>query len=63
MTATRPTSRRGLAIAIWLVLLGLIAVDVWRSYGAHERFNEPPLVAAGSGAVARGGHCAVLPKK
>jgi hypothetical protein len=43
------------------VLLLLIALDVWRSYGAHNPFNEPPLISAGSGGSARGAHCAIVP--
>lgn len=61
MSARAPTSHRGLAWAVWVVLLLLIALDAWRSYGAHNPFNEPPLISLGSGGSARGGHCAIVP--
>jgi hypothetical protein len=52
-----PSRRR---VAFWAVLAAFLAWDWGHSPRIDLRF-EPPLVAAGSGQVSAGGHCA-LPK-
>jgi len=42
----------------WIVLLAFLAWDWQRTAPIDLRF-EPPLIAAGSGRLAGGGHCAL----
>jgi hypothetical protein len=46
------------ALIFWALLLAFIAWDWLRSEPVDLR-NEPPLIAAGSGKVATGGHCSL----
>jgi hypothetical protein len=46
------------ALAFWTLLAGFIAWDWLRSAPVDLR-NEPPLIAAGSGQAASGGHCSL----
>ena len=50
-TITRP-------LIFWLLLLGFVAWDFSRGSAVDLR-NEPPLIAAGSGQAASGGHCSM----
>ncbi|GAB1385751.1 hypothetical protein MASR1M59_08990 [Melaminivora sp.] len=47
-------------VGFWLALLGFIAWDYQRSDPVNLRL-EPPMITAGSGSAASGGHCA-MPK-
>jgi hypothetical protein len=46
------------ALTFWTLLVGFIAWDWLRSAPVDLR-NEPPLIAAGSGQAASGGHCSL----
>ena len=46
------------ALTFWTFLLAFIAWDWYRSEPVDLR-NEPPLIAAGSGQAASGGHCSL----
>lgn len=48
-----------LRIVFWAALAAFIAWDHVRAPRIDLRF-EPPLIAAGSGQAAAGGHCAVV---
>ena len=50
----------GLLLAFWLLLTGFVAWDFASSAPVNLRL-EPPLITAGSGSPASGGHCA-MPK-
>ena len=50
------------AWALWIVLLGLVALD-WSNSSPHQRFAEPPPLALGSGPAADAGHCSLAPKR
>jgi hypothetical protein len=50
--------RRALRALFWLLLLGFIAWDFMHSQAIDVR-NEPPMIAAGSGQAASGGHCSM----
>ena len=52
------TPPRRLQIVFWLALLGFLAWGFAASPAADLR-NEPPLLAAGSGQAASGGHCSM----
>ena len=52
------TTTRRLQIIFWLALLGFLAWDFQHSEPVDLR-NEPPLIAAGSGQAAAGGHCSM----
>lgn len=52
---TRTTLLRTL---FWLLLLGFLAWDLHTAPPIDLRF-EPPLLAAGSGQSAQGGHCSM----
>lgn len=45
----------------WAVLVLLVLWD-WERSQAIDRFDEPPVIAAGSGTVPTGGHCALAPR-
>lgn len=47
-----------LRATFWLLLLGFLAWDFQHSEPVDLR-NEPPLIAAGSGQAAAGGHCSM----
>jgi hypothetical protein len=47
-----------LRLAFWLALAGFVAWDHGRAPPINLRL-EPPLVAAGSGQAAAGGHCSM----
>lgn len=51
-------SNTSLKIIFWIVLLVFIAWDLQASAPVDLR-NEPPVIAAGSGQVASGGHCSM----
>jgi hypothetical protein len=55
-TATRDQRLR--ALVFWSVLTAFFAWDWVRSDPVDLR-NEPPLIAAGSGQAASGGHCSL----
>ena len=42
----------------WLLLLGFLAWD-WQQSPPVDLRSEPPLMAAGSGQAAAGGHCSM----
>lgn len=52
------TSQTTLRAAFWTVLVVFLAWDVHRSPAIDLRF-EAPLIAAGSGQSAQGGHCSM----
>jgi len=52
---TRPTRLQAI---FWVGLLAFLAADWWTSPPVDLR-NEPPLIAAGSGQAASGGHCSM----
>ena len=47
-----------LRLLFWLLLAGFLAWDFSTSAAVDLR-NEPPLIAAGSGQTAAGGHCSM----
>ncbi len=47
---------RATALAFWLGLVGFIALDLAVS-APRDRFDEPPMLALGSGKAAGAGHC------
>ena len=49
-------ARRALAWMFWIGLIGFIAVDLAVS-APRDRFDEPPMLALGSGKAAGAGHC------
>jgi hypothetical protein len=49
---------RSLRIIFWTVLLAFLAWDFRASVPVNLRL-EPPLIAAGSGQAASGGHCSM----
>ncbi len=51
------TSRRPVAVAVALLLLGVLALDTGVSAPLNP-FAAPPPVALGSGQAASGAHCA-----
>jgi len=53
-------TRRPIAIALLLLLGGLLVLDL-RGSDPLNPFTAPPLLAYGSGAPATGAHCASLP--
>lgn len=53
MSIAKPFVRR---VVFWVGLLGFVAWDHLRS-PAVDLWREPPLIAAGSGQAAAGGHC------
>ncbi len=55
--AASPAIRRA---AFWLALVGFVAWDFAHSDPVNLRL-EPPMITAGSGTAASGGHCA-MPK-
>jgi hypothetical protein len=50
--------RLKLQALFWVGLLAFLAADWWLSPPVDLR-NEPPLIAAGSGQAASGGHCSM----
>lgn len=58
MSASSPTVRRRLQAAFWLTLTAFIAWDFLSAPPIDLR-REPPLIAAGSGQAASGGHCSM----
>ncbi|WP_313299721.1 hypothetical protein [Diaphorobacter sp.] len=52
------TQQTALRSAFWLVLVAFLAWDFVRSPAVDLRF-EAPLIAAGSGQAAQGGHCSM----
>ena len=48
--------RRALAWIFWIGLIGFIALDLAVS-APRDRFDEPPMLALGSGKAAGAGHC------
>ncbi|MFN5510180.1 MAG: hypothetical protein ACK44L_09830 [Burkholderiales bacterium] len=52
------TANTVLKIGFWIVLLAFITWDLQASAPVDLR-NEPPVIAAGSGQVASGGHCSM----
>lgn len=52
------TSKASRQIIFWLCLVLFLAWDWWHSPAPDLR-NEPPVIAAGSGQVASGGHCSM----
>jgi hypothetical protein len=58
MSASSPTVRRRLQAAFWLALTAFIAWDFLSAPPIDLR-REPPLIAAGSGQAAGGGHCSM----
>jgi hypothetical protein len=54
-SAARP---RRLRVLFWVCLAAFLAADWWLSPPVDLR-SEPPLVAAGSGQAASGGHCSM----
>lgn len=52
---------RKLQLLFWVSFGLLVAWDLNRS-APIDRFAEPPLIAAGSGAIAVGGHCSAAPR-
>ncbi|HXF45555.1 MAG TPA: hypothetical protein VNK91_05495 [Burkholderiaceae bacterium] len=52
-----------LAALFWALLLAFVVLDWVRSGARHNPFDEPPVVAIGSGggAAAKGAHCAAAP--
>ena len=58
MSASSPTVRRRLQAAFWLALTAFIAWDFLSAPPIDLR-REPPLIAAGSGQAASGGHCSM----
>jgi hypothetical protein len=54
-----PSARpRRLQALFWVALAAFLAADWWLSPPPDLR-NEPPLIAAGSGQAASGGHCSM----
>lgn len=54
-----PTSPQALRRTVfWTLLLAFVAWDLLRS-PPIDLWNEPPLLAAGSGQVSSGGHCSM----
>ncbi len=53
MAITKPTIRR---LVFWVCVLGFVAWDHLRA-PPIDLWREPPLIAAGSGQSAAGGHC------
>ena len=47
-----------LRTAFWVILLAFLAWDFYASPAVDLRF-EAPLIAAGSGQAAQGGHCSM----
>jgi len=47
-----------LKITFWILLVGFVAWDLQASAPLDLR-NEPPVIAAGSGQAASGGHCSM----
>ncbi|GAB2728089.1 hypothetical protein GCM10027019_04430 [Melaminivora jejuensis] len=61
MATSNPASSANLRRwAFWLALVGFIAWDYVHSDPVNLRL-EPPMITAGSGTAASGGHCA-MPK-
>lgn len=58
MSAHPSASRRPLQTAFWLSLTAFIAWDFLTAPPIDLR-REPPLIAAGSGQAASGGHCSM----
>ena len=52
------TTTQRLRAVFWLILLGFLDWDFSASSPVDLR-NEPPLIAAGSGQAASGGHCSM----
>ena len=52
------TSTTALRTSFWLLLLAFLAWDFARSPAIDLRY-EAPLIAAGSGQAAQGGHCSM----
>ena len=52
------TSQNTLRTAFWTVLVAFLVWDFYASPAVDLRF-EAPLVAAGSGQAAQGGHCSM----
>jgi hypothetical protein len=52
-----------LAALFWALLVAFVALDWARNGARHNPFDEPPVVAVGSGgaAAAKGAHCAAAP--
>lgn len=53
--------KRILQLLFWVSFAAFVTWDFTRS-AAIDRFAEPPLIAAGSGAAASGGHCSAAPQ-
>ena len=51
------TTKR-LQVVFWLVMLAFLGWD-WSASPPVDLRNEPPLIAAGSGQAAGGGHCSL----
>jgi hypothetical protein len=56
--ATMSLSNRKLQLVFWCGLLAFLVWDTTKAPPVDLR-NEPPLIAAGSGKVSSGGHCAI----
>ncbi len=52
------TSRTRLQAVFWLLLVTFLAWD-WSASAPVNLRDEPPLIAAGSGQAASGGHCSM----
>jgi hypothetical protein len=52
------TTTPRLRLLFWLLLAGFLTWDFSTSASVDLR-NEPPLIAAGSGQTAAGGHCSM----
>ncbi|QIL79557.1 hypothetical protein G7047_06305 [Diaphorobacter sp. HDW4A] len=52
------TQKSTLRTLFWLALLAFLTWDYWASPKVDLRF-EAPLIAAGSGQAAQGGHCSM----
>ena len=58
MNSPASTLRRSLQVTFWLALTAFIAWDFLSAPPIDLR-REPPLIAAGSGQAASGGHCSM----
>lgn len=58
-----PQRRVWLAMLFWVLLGAFVAADWVRTAAQHNPFDEPPILAVGSGARPAGAHCATVPGK